>query len=134
VIGEPAAAAGLREQPGRDLDHEAERGDDQHVADDRGHLGGHDEERERREEREPVPHAVIVRWFAMEREVRIRGDMIRLGQLLKLAGLIDSSGEAKAFLAAVDVTVNGEPEARRGRQLHPGDEVVAGGETLRVVA
>jgi ribosome-associated protein len=70
----------------------------------------------------------------MARDVRIRGDMIRLGQLLKLAGLIDSSGEAKAFLAAVPVTVNGEPETRRGRQLHAGDEVVAGDEALRVVA
>ena len=65
--------------------------------------------------------------------MQIRGDMIRLGQLLKLAGVIDSSGEAKAYLAAVPVTVNGEPESRRGRQLHPGDEVVAGGEVLRVV-
>jgi ribosome-associated protein len=69
----------------------------------------------------------------MARDVAIRGDMIRLGQLLKLAGLIDSSGEAKAYLAAVAVTVNGEPEARRGRQLHPGDEVIAGDEALRVV-
>jgi ribosome-associated protein len=68
------------------------------------------------------------------RDVQIRGDMIRLGQLLKLAGLIDSSGEAKAFLAVEPVTVNGEPETRRGRQLHAGDEVGAGGETLRVVA
>jgi len=65
--------------------------------------------------------------------VQIRGDMIRLGQLLKLAGVIDSSGEAKAYLAAVPVTVNGEPEARRGRQLHPGDEVVAGDDVVRVV-
>jgi ribosome-associated protein len=70
----------------------------------------------------------------MAHEVQIRGDMIRLGQLLKLAGVIDSSGEAKAFLAAVPVTVNGEPESRRGRQLHPGDEVIAGEEMLRVVA
>ena len=70
----------------------------------------------------------------MAHEVQIRGDMIRLGQLLKLAGVIDSSGGAKAFLAAVPVTVNGEPESRRGRQLHPGDEVIAGEETLRVVA
>ena len=51
------------------------------------------------------------------RDVRITTDMIRLGQLLKLAGLIDSTGEAKAFLAATPVTVNGEPEDRRGRQL-----------------
>ena len=70
----------------------------------------------------------------MERDVQIRGEMIRLGQLLKLAGVIDAGGEAAAYLASSPVTVNGEPEARRGRQLHPGDEVVAGGETLRLVA
>jgi ribosome-associated protein len=68
------------------------------------------------------------------REVEIRGEMIRLGQLLKLAGVIDSSGEAKALLAAVPVSVNGEAETRRGRQLHPGDEVRVGAETLRVAA
>jgi ribosome-associated protein len=67
------------------------------------------------------------------REVRIRGDMIRLGQLLKLAGVIDSSGEAKTLLAEVPVSVNGEAETRRGRQLHPGDEVRVGVEALRVV-
>ena len=67
------------------------------------------------------------------REVQIRGEMIRLGQLLKLAGLIDSSGEAKTFLAATPVTVNGDPEDRRGRQLQPGDKVRAGDEVLRVV-
>jgi ribosome-associated protein len=66
------------------------------------------------------------------REVQISTEMIRLGQLLKLAGLIESSGEAKAFLAEVPVTVNGEPEDRRGRQLHPGDEVRAGDDALRV--
>ena len=70
----------------------------------------------------------------MERDVQIRGEMIRLGQLLKLAGVIDAGGEAAAYLASSPVTVNGEPEARRGRQLHPGDEVVARGETLRLVA
>ena len=70
----------------------------------------------------------------MTREVQISTEMIRLGQLLKLAGLIESSGEAKAFLAEVPVTVNGEPEDRRGRQLHPGDEVRAGDDALRVAA
>jgi ribosome-associated protein len=70
----------------------------------------------------------------MERDIAIRGDVIRLGQLLKLAGLIDAGGEASAYLAATRVLVNGEPETRRGRQLHPGDEVRAGEERLRVVA
>lgn len=66
------------------------------------------------------------------REVEIRGHTIRLGQLLKLAGVADSGADAKALLADGAVTVNGEREERRGRQLHPGDEVVAGGESLKV--
>jgi ribosome-associated protein len=68
------------------------------------------------------------------REIEVRGDAIRLGQLLKVAGLVDSGGEAKAVLAEGGVTVNGEPEARRGRQLRDGDVVAAGDETVRVVA
>jgi ribosome-associated protein len=67
------------------------------------------------------------------REVQVRGETIRLGQLLKVAGLIDVGGGAKAFLAAHEVRVNGEPDARRGRQLHPGDEVRVAGEILRLV-
>jgi ribosome-associated protein len=68
------------------------------------------------------------------RDIAIRGDMIRLGQLLKLAGVVDSGGELKALLADTDVLVNGEPENRRGRQLHAGDVVTAGADELRVVA
>ena len=59
--------------------------------------------------------------------------MIRLGALLKVAGLIDSGGEARPFLASHTVLVNGEPDQRRGRQLHPGDEVRIGDELLRLV-
>ena len=70
----------------------------------------------------------------MAREVEIRGDTIRLGQLLKLAGVVDAGGELKALLAAESVLVNGEPDSRRGRQLHPGDVVSVAGEELRVVA
>ena len=67
-------------------------------------------------------------------DVPIRGDTIRLGQLLKLAGLVDHGSEARAFLADRQVLVNGEHEQRRGRQLHPGDVVSAGARELRVVA
>lgn len=66
------------------------------------------------------------------REVAIRDEVIRLGQLLKLAGLVDSGGEARALLEQGGVTVNGEDEARRGRQLRAGDVVAVGGETVRV--
>ncbi len=67
-------------------------------------------------------------------EIAIRGDTIRLGQLLKLAGVIDSGAEVKAVLAAGEVSVNGEPESRRGRQLHDGDLVRARGRLLHVCA
>jgi ribosome-associated protein len=67
------------------------------------------------------------------REVEIRGEMIRLGQLLKVAGIVDSGGEAKALLADDGVRVNGEPETRRGRQLRAGDLVTAAGQEVRLV-
>jgi ribosome-associated protein len=68
------------------------------------------------------------------RDVPIRGDMIRLGQLLKLAGVAGSGSEAKELLADGGVTVNGEPEERRGRQLRPGDVVAVGAQRLRIAA
>jgi ribosome-associated protein len=51
---------------------------------------------------------------------------------LKLADLVDSGGEAKALLETGTVLDNGEPETRRGRQLHPGDVVVLGDASVRV--
>ena len=67
-------------------------------------------------------------------EVAIRTDTIRLGQLLKLAGLVDSGSDAKFLLAGGEVSVNGEPETRRGRQLRAGDVVALGEASVRVVA
>ncbi|WP_028066121.1 RNA-binding S4 domain-containing protein [Solirubrobacter soli] len=66
-------------------------------------------------------------------EFHARDGMIRLGQLLKAAGLVDTGGEAKLVLADEQVTVNGEVEIRRGRQLHAGDVVVLGEESVRLV-
>lgn len=66
-------------------------------------------------------------------DVPIRGEVIRLGQLLKLAGWIDAGGEVRAFLAGHAVEVNGEREDRRGRQLHADDVVTVDGERVRIV-
>jgi ribosome-associated protein len=68
----------------------------------------------------------------MESAVAIRGEMIRLGQLLKLAGVIGSGAEVKTFLLSETVLVNGEKEARRGRQLLVGDVIRVGGQELRL--
>lgn len=68
----------------------------------------------------------------MHQDVPIRGETIRLGQLLKLAGVVGGGGEVRLFLAETTVLVNGEPEARRGRQLVPGDTVRVDDLELRV--
>ena len=67
------------------------------------------------------------------REITIRGEMIRLGQLLKLAGVIDSGGEFHELIDTTGVRVNGADETRRGRQLHAGD-VVEVSDAVLVVA
>jgi ribosome-associated protein len=66
-------------------------------------------------------------------DVAITTDTIRLGQLLKLAGLVDSGSDAKFLLAGGEVVVNGEPETRRGRQVRAGDVVSLGDASVRVV-
>jgi ribosome-associated protein len=76
---------------------------------------------------------VKITFVATVMEIRISGETIRLGQLLKLAGIAESGGASKALLRA-GVRVNGVAETRRGRQLHDGDLVEAGGEAARVVA
>lgn len=65
-------------------------------------------------------------------DVSIGGDMIRLGQFLKFSGLLDSGGDAKEVIIDGYVTVNGEVDRRRGRQLHDGDLVAFEGRTVRV--
>lgn len=66
------------------------------------------------------------------RDVEIRGEMIRLGQFLKFSGIADSGAAARVLLDEETVTVNGEPEARRGRQLQRGDVVAVGDDVARV--
>ncbi|WP_028475970.1 RNA-binding S4 domain-containing protein [Nocardia sp. CNY236] len=65
-------------------------------------------------------------------DVPIDDDVIRLGQFLKLANLIESGAEAKTVIAAGLVRVNDEIELRRGRQLRPGDVVAFAGHSARV--
>lgn len=57
-------------------------------------------------------------------QIAVRGDHITLGQLLKVAGLLSTGGEARYFLQETSIKVNGAHENRRGRKLRPGDIVV----------
>jgi ribosome-associated protein len=67
-------------------------------------------------------------------DVPIRDSMIRLGQLLKLANLVEDGVEATELIRNGLVKVNGEIDDRRGRQLHNGDTVTVNNRTVRVVA
>jgi len=65
-------------------------------------------------------------------DVPIRDEMIRLGQLLKLASLAEDGTEARELVENGLVKVNGEIETRRGRQLHEGDTVTVNRQTVRI--
>ncbi len=65
-------------------------------------------------------------------DITIRDEFIRLGQALKLAGLVGSGVEAKVCIAEGEVLVNGEVETRRGKKLREGDTVTLGDSTFTV--
>ena len=59
----------------------------------------------------------------VKKEVLIKTAFITLGQLLKEESVVDSGGQAKWYLLEHSVSVNNEPDDRRGRKLYPGDSV-----------
>ena len=65
-------------------------------------------------------------------DVPIGSEVIRLGQFLKFAGLLDSGGDVKEAIIDGKVAVNGEVDLRRGRQLQLGDIVSFDGRSVRV--
>ena len=65
-------------------------------------------------------------------DVPVRDEMIRLGQFLKLANLIENGAEAKEVCPAGLVKVNGEVDLRRGRQLQDGDVVTVAAQSALV--
>ncbi|WP_382304028.1 RNA-binding S4 domain-containing protein [Herbiconiux sp. UC225_62] len=65
-------------------------------------------------------------------DVSIGGESIRLGQFLKFAGMLDTGGIVKEAIVDGHVSVNGEVDRRRGRQLQLGDIVSFDGRAARV--
>jgi len=66
--------------------------------------------------------------------VRIKDEHIKLGQLIKLAGLVDNGVEAKYAIQNSLVLVNGQIDTRRGRKIVPGDIVKFKDEEIKVEA
>ena len=67
-------------------------------------------------------------------QVPIRDESIRLGQLLKLAGVVDDGAMARSVIELGEVTVDGTVEVRRGAQVRPGQVVRYAGQSLHVVS
>ncbi|MCR4807914.1 MAG: RNA-binding S4 domain-containing protein [Lachnospiraceae bacterium] len=66
-------------------------------------------------------------------EIKIRDEFIKLGQLLKLAGLVDSGLEAKVEINNGNVKLNGNTEFQRGKKVVPGDIVEFRGSSVKVI-
>lgn len=64
--------------------------------------------------------------------IKIKDEHIKLGQLLKLAGLVDSGVDAKIEIQEGFVKVNGEVEVQRGKKIYPGDVIEFDGQQVRV--
>lgn len=65
--------------------------------------------------------------------IQITDEYIKLGQALKLAGLVSSGVEAKIVINDGEVTVNGEVEVRRGKKLYPQDVFSYQGQEVTVI-
>ncbi len=65
--------------------------------------------------------------------IEINDDFIKLGQLLKLAGMVSSGVEAKIVIQNGEVTVNGEIDTRRGKKIYPQDIVEYKGQQVTVI-
>ncbi len=66
-------------------------------------------------------------------EIKIRDENIKLGQLLKLSGMVGSGLEAKIEIVNGKVTVNGNIELQRGKKIFPGDVIEYKGEEVKVI-
>ena len=66
-------------------------------------------------------------------EIKIHTEFIKLQDLLKFAGAVETGGDAKLITQEGRVAVHGETCTKRGKKLRPGDRAVIDGETELVV-
>ena len=66
-------------------------------------------------------------------EVHFTGEFIKLGQSLKLAGLVYNGAESKTEIQSGNVKLNGEVDTRRGAKLYGGETVEFNGTVFKVI-
>lgn len=67
---------------------------------------------------------VLCKWGGFIKDFVIKGEFITLAQFLKEESIISSGGQAKWYLNENPVMLNGVLENRRGKKIHPGDQIV----------
>lgn len=68
----------------------------------------------------------------MEEHIKIEPPFIKLQDLLKFSGAVETGGEAKLLIQNGEVKVNGEPCTMRGKKLYPGDRAELDGRVFVV--
>ena len=66
-------------------------------------------------------------------EIKIRDEFMKLGQALKLAGVVEDGVEAKYAIQDGLVQVNGEVDQRRGRKVYEGDVITFEDQEIKVI-
>ena len=66
-------------------------------------------------------------------EIKTRDEFIKLGQALKLAGVVEDGVEAKYAIQDGLVQVNGEVDQRRGRKVYEGDVITFEDQEIKVI-
>ena len=66
-------------------------------------------------------------------EIKIHTEFIKLQDLLKFAGAVETGGDAKLIIQEGRVAVNGEICTMRGKKLRPGDKACLDNELELVV-
>ena len=69
----------------------------------------------------------------MDLEIKIRDEFIKLGQALKLAGVVEDGVKAKYAIQDGLVQVNGEVDQRRGRKVYEGDVITFEDQEIKVI-
>ena len=67
-------------------------------------------------------------------EIKIKDEFIKLGQALKLAGLVDDGVQAKIVIQEGKVQVNGFTDTSRGKKVYVGDTITYQGKKIKVAA
>lgn len=66
-------------------------------------------------------------------EIKLRDEYIKLGQALKVTGVVESGSDAKSEIQSGMVKVNNQVETQRGKKLYEGDIIEYQGRYIKII-